>query len=68
MRRLIIRDAVLDDADSIAYYIAARNWRAGVRFYDAVAEALDLLKDFPGAGPRVNPPIAAHPDLHSLPL
>ena len=68
MARLIIRDQVIQDVEAIAHYIASSNIGAGIRFYDAVADAFELLSAFPGAGPRFDPPLKSYPDLHFWPV
>jgi toxin ParE1/3/4 len=68
MPRLIVHDIVMDDVDAIARHIARDNLPAALGFYDAAQAAFDLLSSMPGAGPRVEPPLAAVPGLRFWPV
>lgn len=68
MPRLLVSDRARDNIASIAAYIAQHNLYAGLRFYDAAEAAFELLAHMPGAGPRVDPPVHAAPDLRFWPI
>src|SRR5881628_1342609 len=68
MPRLIVHELARLDVPEIAQYIARDNIDAALRFYDAAEADFEFLASMPGAGPRVDPPIRAAPDLRFWPI
>jgi toxin ParE1/3/4 len=68
MPRLLVSDRAQRGLISIGEYIARDNVDAAMRFYAAAEAAFDLLAHLPGAGPKVDPPIHAQPDMRFWPI
>src|SRR5437016_11462128 len=64
MPRLIVHDLARFNVQDIA----RDNLDAALRFYTAAEAAFDFLASTPGAGPRVDPPIRAAPELRFWPI
>jgi plasmid stabilization system protein ParE len=68
MPRLLVSGRAQRGLISIGEYIARDNVDAAMRFYAAAEAAFDLLAHLPGAGPKVDPPIHAQPDMRFWPI
>lgn len=64
----IVHKRANGDVDEIAAHIAIDHLPAALRFLDAAEKSFDLLAEFPGLGPKWDPPIRKFPELRFWPI
>ena len=68
MAHLIVRRRAREDVIDLAARIALDKLEPALRFIDAAEKAFTFLWEHPNAGPKIDPPIPASPQLRFWPI
>ena len=63
-----VRQRAREDVVDLAARIALDKLEPALRFYDAAEKAFTFLSEHPHAGPKIDPPIPASPQLRFWPI